>query len=178
MARQGIDLYIEESSNPQGEDSKYSMETVISFFPRRYLPAIRESAQSDALEVILPTGESMLVDRKTKEIIGGVLTETGPIDLSTDRIKRRFPQLSYSGKGVMVRVDQRAEDPRGAVVWGVKKQARITYLNKQCTVSPAELWDQNSGFASLFPTDDAFFQFLMKRCKWDIDLQALDTNPT
>jgi hypothetical protein len=179
MARQDIDLYIHESSDPQGDDSKVSMETVISFFPRRNLPAIRESAQSDALEVILPTGESVLVDRKTKEFIGGVLTETGPIDLSTDRIKRRFAQLSYSGKGVMVRVDQRAEDPRGAVVWGVKKQARITYLNKQCIVSPAELWEQKSDtFASLFPTDEAFFEFLKRRCRWDFDAQALDTNPT
>ena len=87
-------------------------------------------------------GEKAVFDAKNKEILGGVLAETGPIDMSPDRFARKFARLRYTGQGIMVRSDQRGESPRSAEVWGQKLTATVVWGSKTCKLSPADIWQQ------------------------------------
>jgi hypothetical protein len=172
-ARQEMDLLVYEwgSDNPhpeQDDDSAWSMMTEIVFLPRRVTPSARLVQNGADYEVTLPTGETLLFDAKTKEIVGGPLAETAPIDMNKDRHARRFAGLRYDGSGIMIRSDQRGDSPRAAVVWGIKKTATATWKGRTCVLSPADVWEQDAEGAGLcrFPDDPAFFAMLSRRCGW------------
>ena len=172
-ARQELELFVYEwgDADPGGDDSAWSMLSEIVFLPRRALPAARFTPDGAAVEATLPTGETVLFDATTKEILGGVLSETGPIDMNPDRHARRFAALRYAGRGVMIRSDQRGDSPRSAVVWGQRKSATATWGAKTCRLSPADVWKQDAsgaGGANLYPTDEAFFAMLRRRCGWEV----------
>jgi hypothetical protein len=172
-ARQDTGLLVYEWGTPDagGDDSAWSMMTEIVFFPRKVMPAIRELNAPDgtpAYEVTIPTGETILYDRKTKEIIGGVLKETTPIDMRQDRHTREFAGLLYEGKGIMVRSDQRGDTPRSAVVWGQRKLATVTWGNKTCKVSPADIWQQQDPSNNLYSKDEDFYSMLYRKCGWNV----------
>jgi|GEM_PF-2261309 len=172
-ARQETDLLVYEwgSDNPhpeQDDDSAWSMMTDLVFLPRRVTPSARLVQNGADYEVTLPTGETVLFDAKTKEIVGGPLLETAPIDMNKDRHARRFAGLRYDGSGVMIRSDQRGDSPRSAVVWGIKKTATAVWRGKSCVLSPADVWQQDADGAGLclYPDDAAFFAMLTRRCGW------------
>ncbi|MCC6544669.1 MAG: hypothetical protein IT392_09235 [Nitrospirae bacterium] len=172
---QNIRMTISEQTMPAGKTSHTLMRTSIYFFPRKVLPTlslIENDSGGNVLELELPTGERVCFDRETKEIIGGVLHEDAPMDTNPDRHKRRFAQITYSGDGVTIRVDQRGEAPEKAVVWGQKKTATITFGKKNCKLSPAQLWEQDLGwFDFLFPADAELYKFLRDSCDWnDLEL--------
>ena len=81
------------------------------FFPRVVVPHSELSANESQIIVTLPTNEKVYFDAKTKEIVGGVLEE-GPIDLSPSRFNRKFPNIKYTGSGIVLRVNARGRDPR------------------------------------------------------------------
>ena len=90
-ARQDIQLFI--SDWPPSRDKQFRlselMNSVLHFFPRNYLPAI---LGSDARYVVtLPTGEQVEFDAKTREILGGVFSETA-VDLNPDRAVAEVPR--------------------------------------------------------------------------------------
>jgi hypothetical protein len=174
-AKQDSGLMVYEWGNADGgaSDSAWSMMTEIVFFPRKNLPSIRETTTADgtpAYEVTIQNGEKILFNKNTKEIIGGALKETTPIDGSTNRQTRKFAGLTYDGNGIMVRADQRGESPRSAVVWGQKKQATIYWGNKTCRVSPADIWQQpdGEGGSGLYANDDDFYAMLKSKCGWNV----------
>lgn len=143
------------------------MESYIYLFPRKVLPAlewIESPGQAARMRVTLPTGETVDFDGATHEILGGALKETAPIDLGTDRFKRKFARLHYSGDGVMIRVDKRGGDPRLGTL------ATITRGTQSCKVSSSLLFNQDktSEVEFLFPTDTEFSQFLIKKCGFGI----------
>ena len=164
-ARQEIQLNVVDAYN--GTPSQY-MNTSIYFFPRKVLPGIAvmtnglEGVNSkNYFEVTLPTGEKVFFNAETKETLQGdqsVLQETGVLDASLDRSKRKFAQLKYSGKGITVRADRQGEDPHRGTV------ATIQQGKNQCKVPVAQLWDQSQS-RFLFATDSEFQDFLKKACK-------------
>ncbi len=159
-ARQNILFSITDMAN--GTTSQF-MESYFYFFPRTYLPAIQwpaKSAIEKVFKVILPTGEEVLFNTETKVMMGGVLKETRPLDMNEDRFSRKFAGIEYTGKGVMIRVDRRGNDPRLGTV------ATISQGSHRCKVSSAQLFDQDpsSIVAFLFPTDEAFAVFLKQAC--------------
>lgn len=170
-ARQELGLFVYEWGSPDAgaDDSAWSMLSEMLFLPRRFAPSARLAPGGATYEVTLPTGELVLFDAKTKEIVGGVLAETAPIDMNPDRFARKFAGLRYEGAGVMVRSDQRGDTPRSSVVWGQKKVATAYWGGKTCRLSPADLWKQDASGAggdNLYPTDDAFYAMLRRTCGW------------
>lgn len=158
---------------------KYSQDNMfreMHFFPRRQLPSLRR--KGDRIEVHLPTGEPVLFDAKTAEIVGGVLKEA-PIDFNRNRHARHNPRIRYTGSGLLITVAQRGEAPRRARVWGQRKYAEVWYpahYQKPCRISPALLWDQRPKKGDTDPrltwrlkSDSAVLDVVEKRCHWQLD---------
>ncbi len=157
-ARQEIQFRITDI--PTGSMSQ-RMESYFFFFPRLNLPAIQsEEKNSLTFTVILATGEPVIFNAKTKEILGGVLKETTPIDLGGDRNLRKFAGIQYTGKGVYLRVNRRGNDPRIGTI------ATLFQGEKTCTIPAKELFNQDihSQVEFLYPTDEEFNALLKKKC--------------
>jgi|GEM_PF-5927047 len=160
-SRQGT--YMEIWDRPDNLDS-HIMLSMIYFFPRKNLPAIRLLPDS-RMTVTLPTGEEVLVDSAKRKILGGALVEGSFVDRRTDASKRSFPDITYVGAGISVRVDAQAADPR---LWNVNRQnyAVVTQGHgpemKSCKIHPSRLWNQDpsSPVEFLFETDAKFAAFL------------------
>jgi hypothetical protein len=157
-ARQSIKMTITDVPT---EFLSQGMLSYFYFFPRKVLPAVQWPVDgSSFFTVTLPTGEAVQFSTVSKEVVGGVLKETSPIDLGPDRFKRKFAAITYSGKGVYIRVDKRGADPR------LGTMAVITQGKQTCKVPSAKLFDQdvNSAVLFLFASDAPFNEFLKKTC--------------
>jgi hypothetical protein len=128
--------------------------------------------------VTLPTSEVVEFDAKTYEVLGGVLSE-GPVDLNPNKAARKFPAVNYVGKGVVVRVNARGNDPRlgttatittGSPASNCRKGTRCT----QCQVPSKELWEQDGAVRFKFPTDEEFDRYLISRCGFGVLKQGAD----
>jgi hypothetical protein len=167
-ARQDIHLAVTDW--PPSADRQFRlselMNSVMLFFPRNYLPAI--SSSDGRYVVTLPTGEQIQFDAVTHEITGGVFSEA-PVDLTPNRGARKFPGVTYSGKGVVVRVNARGADPRlgtTATITTGSPPADCPRGKKcdQCQVPSKELWSQSGAIRFKFPTDAEFDHYLRTRC--------------
>jgi hypothetical protein len=156
-ARQNMHMAVTDS--PTDRISQ-RMGSRIYFFPRKNLPAIRLDADRGMVVVTLPTGETVDFDAKTKYVTGGALEEVAPVDRNPDRFARKFAQIVYRGSGTVVRVNKRGGDP------GLKTVATITRGDQTCSVDSKFLFnqDERSDVEFLFPTDEEFHEFLLKRC--------------
>ena len=151
------------------------MNSVLHFFPRNYLPAILGS--DGRYVVTLPTGEQVEFDAKTREILGGVFSETA-VDLNPDRAARKFPGVNYLGKGVVVRANARGTDPRigstATITTGTPPQdCDKGAACNQCQVPSKELWHQNGPVRFRFPTDQEFDRYLVSRCGFGIPVRII-----
>lgn len=166
-ARQDIHLAMTDWAPAHNRQFKLSdlMNSIMLFFPRNYLPAIVRSG--GRYIVTLPTGEQIDFDADSREILGGALSE-GPVDLSPNRPMRKFPAVSYTGKGVSVRANARGLDPRIATTAtitngsgsGCGHEARCN----QCQVPAKELWQQTGAARFRFSSDAEFDSYLRVRC--------------
>lgn len=168
-ARQDIHFAVTDTPT---EKLSERMESYFYVFPRKLVPSIQQIDEGKRLQVTLPTGETVVFDSATKEVAGGVLKENAPIDLGPDRFKRKFADVSYTGKGVMIRVDKRGADPRlgtiatittGSPDPGCKGAACST-----CRVESTKLWEQGGEVHFKFATDSEFDAFLKTNCKFGI----------
>jgi hypothetical protein len=181
-ARENIFLTVNDDVKLSGRFSHDNMFRELHFFPRRQLPTLRVDQAKGLLEVTLPTGEPVLFDRNTMEMIGGALSEN-PIDFNRSRHQRRNPAVHYRGDYLAVTVAQRGEAPRRAKVWGKTKYAEVHYpakYDKACRLSPAAIWDQrpkpgdnDPKLTMLHKSDQEIFELVERRCGWDLsDLKA------
>ena len=177
-ARQDIHLMISDWVPSRDRVFRLSelMNSLMHFFPRSYLPAIANDGGRNV--VTLPTGEEVEFNAVTKEILGGVLTEL-PVDLNPERKGRRFPSVSYLGKGVLVRADARGTDPRFGTIAIISTGAPPPDCDKpggcsQCEVPSKELWDQSGAARFKFYTDQEFDRYLTKRCGFGLPRQGTD----
>lgn len=176
-ARENIHLAINDDVKLSGRFSHDNMFRELHFFPRNQLPTLRVDHAKGLLTVTLPTGEPVLFDRDSMELIGGALTE-GPIDFNRSRHQRRNPEVRYRGKYLAVTVAQRGEAPRRARVWGQAKYAEAHYpakYPKPCRLSPRHLWDQrpkpgdsDPKLTMLHRTDAELFDVIERQCGWDL----------
>jgi hypothetical protein len=170
-ARQDIHLFVSDWAPSRDKQFRLSeiMNSVLLFFPRNNLPAI--GSVGARYIVTLPTGEKVEFDAKTAEVLAGVFSET-EVDLNPDRKARKFPGISYLGKGVTLRADARGVDPRigntATITTGTPAPDCQGDACNQCRVPSKELWHQGGPVRFKFSTDDEFDRYLLSRCGFGI----------
>jgi len=176
-ARENIYLAVNDDVKLSGRFSHDNMFRELHFFPRRQLPSLEVDHSRGVLDVTLPTGEEVLFDQDSMELVGGALKEA-PIDFNRSRHLRRNPEVRYQGEFLAITVAQRGEAPRRAKVWGQRKLAEVHYpakYRKTCKLSPAHIWDQkpkpgdnDPKLTMLHKTDAELFAMIERRCDWDL----------
>jgi hypothetical protein len=149
------------------------------FFPRTQLPLVEEL--SGIIEVTLPTGEKIVFQKESKEILTGVMEE-GPVDVGPDRFKRHYANLKYKGYGVILRVNARGQSPQLGqfenlkidMEHGIKGSAEVLLINgstgQRCRRPKSDFWEplDVSPIEFKFPTDKEFDQYLKAKCKFSL----------
>ncbi len=176
-ARENIYLAVNDDVKISGRFSHDNMFREVHFFPRKQLPSLTSDHSKGVFKVTLPTGEPVLFDQDTYELVGGAMKE-GPIDFNRSRHARRNPDVRYTGKYLAITVAQRGEAPRRSSVWGQQKFAEAHYpakYKKSCRLSPKHIWDQrpkrgdnDPKLTMLHKTDDAIFAVVERQCGWDL----------
>jgi hypothetical protein len=105
------ETYLWVTDDPGMGRNSSLMDSVIVLLPRKVRPSI--VAIGDEVQVTLTTGEKVVYDKKTKAIKSGVIKES-PLDLNRDNAKRKFPDITYTGTGISIRVDKRGSNPRAS----------------------------------------------------------------
>lgn len=137
-----------------GPDS-HNVKSYMFVIPRVTVPSVR--AEGDNLIATLPTGETVTMNKATKQITSGALSE-GPIDLSTDRFQRKPPNIQYSGRGISIRLDHRFEHPLTSSATATVKQG-----SKTCTIPRANLFDAEGKLKT--NSDAALLAVLNQGCR-------------
>lgn len=170
--------------------SATNMNSSMYFFPRDELPRM-EILDGSKVKVTLPTGEEVLFDKETKKIVGGVLEE-GPVDAREDRFSRTFPDVRYKGKGYVLRVNGRGQQPEsgnfnpssisgeygnkggaGAMIYRYNEAKGKT---EKCVVSKSKVFkkkyrgepikENEVGAFFRFSTDKQFYDFVESNCQF------------
>lgn len=182
-ARENIFLGVNDDVKLSGRFSHDNMFRELHFFPRRQLPELDIDHANGLLRVTLPTGEPVMFDQETMELVGGALEER-PIDFNRSRHQRRNPEVRYRGDYLAITVAQRGEAPRRAKVWGQNKFAEVHYpakYSKPCRLSPKHIWDQrpkpgdnDPKLHMLHKSDAQLFAMVERRCGWDLSALKKD----
>jgi hypothetical protein len=183
-ARENIFLGVNDDVKLSGRFSHDNMFRELHFFPRRQLPELDIDHANGLLRVTLPTGEPVMFDQETMELVGGALEER-PIDFNRSRHQRRNPEVRYRGDYLAITVAQRGEAPRRAKVWGQNKFAEVHYpakYSKPCRLSPKHIWDQrpkpgdnDPKLHMLHKSDAQLFAMVERRCGWDLSALKKDS---
>lgn len=148
---------------------------LMMFFPRLVIPAIRyiSDSEKDLIIVTLPTKEEIIFNGKSKEVVGGVMTEE-PIKQDKEG-NALIPGLTYTGAGVVVEADRLHDYPVGLAAQSKDNVATIRKKGyKDCKIPVKNLWytDENKGgnvfFNKKYITDKAFDQLLKQKCKFSM----------
>lgn len=109
QAKQAIRLYVRD--NTSSWDSK-NRHTSLYFFPRKFLPSFKKIS-NDVLDITLPTGEVVSLDRKSGQFISKNILEDLPVDMGAGypqcvpgkAVTKRYPEINYKGKGIVLKVN-------------------------------------------------------------------------
>lgn len=131
-------------------------ETAMMFLPRETQPNVEETATE--LIVTLTTGEEVIFSKTSRMITSGVLQEK-PVDFNPDRAERKFAGVTYTGKGLVIRSDVRASDPR------LTKNVQILKKDmKPCELRAKLFWTED-GFPNFrFVTDEEAYKVIADNC--------------
>ena len=185
-ATQNVSLLVNDSPN---EFTSHGMYSHFMFFPRSFLPRA-EIIGNKEVEVTLPTGETVSFDYKSGEILGGVFAE-GPVDIGGDRFKRRYADLRYQGKGILLRANARGQMPQQGqfentkidLNYGTVGSAEVLILNgstgERCRRPKSDFWSSADVQTILFkfPSDKEFDAYLRSKCKFGIPDLVNDDTP-
>lgn len=172
QARQNLAMLVDDSAN---DSVSQTMHSLFMFFPRKTLFVAEQL--SGTINVTLPTGEKIIFQKSSKEITDGVFKE-GPLDLTSDRSKRQFADLKYTGKGVVLRVNNRGQLPQlgqsdGVKIdmeHGLKGSGEVLILNgstgQRCRRPKEDFWEpiDINPVEFKFSTDEEFNSYLKKNC--------------
>jgi len=172
QARQNLSLEIYDTPN---EYVSHTMHSYFMFFPRKNMPIFEEL--SGTINVTLPTGEKIIFQKESKEIVDGVFVE-GPVDVSPDRFKRHYPDLKYTGKGVVLRANARGQSPQIGqyentkidMDYGMRGSFDVLIINgttgQKCRRPKSDFWEpiDVNPIEFKFSTDEEFDQYLKKNC--------------
>lgn len=176
QARQNLSLQVDDS--PNGTVS-HTMHSIFMFFPRKFIPQVQQTEST--IDVTLPTGEQMIFEKESKEILSGVFSE-GLVDVSRDRFKRQYPDLKYNGRGVVLRVNARGQSPQLGqyetdkidLEHGLKGSVDVLLINgttgEKCRRPKSDFWEplDVSPIEFKFPTDEEFEIYLRINCGFGI----------
>lgn len=176
QARQNLALQVDDSPN---STVSHTMHSIFMFFPRKYIPMVEQTESS--IDVTLPTGEKMIFDKDSKEILSGVFSE-GPVDISGNRFKRHYPDLKYNGRGVILRVNARGQSPQLGqyesnkidLEYGINGSVDVLLINgttgERCRRPKSDFWEplDVSPIEFKFPTDEEFDIYLRINCGFGI----------
>lgn len=176
QARQNLALEVDDIPN---EIVSHTMHSIFMLFPRKYLPTIEQ--KKNTFDVTLPTGEKMIFNRESKEIVGGVFTE-GPLDNSTNRHKRHYPDLQYQGRGVILRVNARGQSPQLGqfentkidMDYGKNGSLDVLIINgttgEKCRRPKSDFWEpiDVNPIEFKYPSDEEFDIYLRTNCGFGI----------
>ena len=172
QARQNLSLEVYDA--PNGTVS-HTMHSIFWFFPRVNLHMMKQT--DSTINVTLPTGEKVIFNKETKEIVGGVLKE-GPLDKTNDRFKRTYPDIEYTGRGVVLRVNARGQSPQLGqfennkidMEHGKTGSVDVLIINgttgEKCRRPKSDFWEQIdvSPILFKFATDEEFDIYLRNNC--------------
>jgi hypothetical protein len=156
-ARRDVYLWLTDYNGSGRISDMY--ETVMVFLPRNNQMSIEE--KDNDMIVTLTTGEEVIFSAQDKTIQGGVLSED-PLDLNPDRNQRHFSRVHYNGKGIVIRSDIRANDPRQV------KKSRVMRVGKDtCVVDTKVFWTQEDFPQFKFVDDESAYSAIEKNCGKD-----------
>ncbi len=176
-------LEITDDSQLTGRMSHDLLETTVQFIPRLVIPYIKLNQESleTKREVVLSTGESVVIDFAKSSIVGGVL-ESSPIDLELSRHTRKFVGLKYTGSGIMIRADRRAGTPRHIYRTSYNSnekisKATLTYQGETCYIDKSLIWansdNANLGAYLLYESDKELMdKVITPKCGWVLDTET------
>lgn len=167
-------LMITDNPNERVSSSTYSL---LMVFPRTQLPEVKSNGKE--IEMTLSNGEVVKFDAKSKQIIGGVLTE-GP--MKVDGRRKALPaDISYKGEGVLIRADRNNglpmgndEDKTGRPIAN-KTVAVVSKKGfKDCKIPSNDLWYDDQKLKRIlikpeYSTDEGLDKLLKARCGFTIN---------
>ena len=151
-----------------------SVNTIMMFFPRTVLPAIKEVGNE--LHVTLPTKEVVKFNAQTKEIIGGVFSE----EKMTATALKKPAHVKYNGSGVMIRADKAGDLAYGDIERNDGSTAPSVSIatvskkgQKDCKIPSKDIWynDKTVNDVLIKPelsTDEGLDNFIKKRCNFSL----------
>ncbi len=145
-------MVMEEATG--GPDS-HNVKSYMFVIPRTTVPSVR--VEGENIITTLQTGETVTMNKNTRAIIGGAMTE-GPVDMGTDRFTRRPPNIHYSGTGISIRLNHRFEHPLTSSETATVKQG-----NRSCNVPRAALFDAEGKLKTT--TDASLVAALNQNCR-------------
>ncbi|MES2528533.1 MAG: hypothetical protein V4598_15725 [Bdellovibrionota bacterium] len=145
-------MVLEESAG--GPDS-HNVKSYMFIIPRVTVPSVR--VEGENIITTLPTGETVTMNKNSRAIVSGALTE-GPPDLSTDRFQRKPPNIHYSGTGISIRLNHRFEHPLTSSETATVKQG-----GRSCNVPRTALFDAEGKMKTT--TDAALVAILNSSCR-------------
>lgn len=171
-ARQNLAMQIDDAPN---DVVSHTMHSYFMFFPRKQLPVMEQL--TGTMEVTLPTGEKMIFQKESKEIVEGVFQEA-PLDINKNRFKRHYPGLNYVGKGVVLRVNARGQSPQLGqyekekidLEFGNTGSVDALIINgttgERCRRPKEDFWEpiDVSPIEFKFASDEEFEKYLLEHC--------------
>jgi hypothetical protein len=145
-------LVMEEATG--GPDS-HNVKSYMFILPRKTVPSVR--VEGESIITTLPTGETVTMNKRSRAIVSGALTE-GPIDMGTDRFTKRPPNIHYSGSGISIRLNHRFEHPLTNSETATVKQG-----NRSCNVPRAAIFDAEGKLKTT--TDASLVAVLNQNCR-------------
>jgi hypothetical protein len=145
-------LVMEEATG--GPDS-HNVKSYMFILPRKTVPSVR--VEGESIITTLPTGETVTMNKRSRAIVSGALTE-GPIDMGTDRFTKRPPNIHYSGSGISIRLNHRFEHPLTSSETATVKQG-----SRSCNVPRAALFDAEGNLKTT--TDASLVTVLNQSCR-------------
>ncbi len=176
QARQNLAMSVDDIPSEKVSQTMYS---IFMFFPRKQMFLLEQL--STTLDVILPTGEKIVFQKDSKEIVDGVISE-GALDLSSDNSKRQYADLKYKGKGIVLRVNGRGQSPELGqpekdkidMEFGNKGSVDVLIYNgstgQKCRRPKTDFWEPMDvrPIEFKYPTDEEFDQYLKQNCGFGI----------
>ncbi len=137
-----------------GPDS-HNVKSYMFIIPRVTVPSVR--VEGNNIISTLTTGETVTMDKTSKAILSGALTE-GPLDMNMDRFQRKPPNIHYNGAGISIRLNHRYEHPLTSSETAVVKQG-----TKTCNVPRTALFDAEGKMKTT--SDAALLAVLNQSCR-------------
>lgn len=141
--------------NGSGRFSDF-IETVMVFIPRIVPMSVTETEET--LDVTISTNEKVSFFKKYKTLDTPLMTE-GPVDLTPDRSRRKYPEVEYHGQGIVIRSDAKGSDPRL-----VKKVKILKTGQPVCEMDAKLFWTQEDHPKFRFVQDQEVMKLITQYC--------------